>query len=293
LTRHGIGRWSSSSTSAPHGAAHRAGGHYSSRVRPNPAVSLSSHPLRASLGDGCPAGHGRRRVRACALRHRDSRPSGARPILADLTAAKPKPNAETAELARLRAARADVEARLDQLDRDARDATAGLAAARDAVAQLERRAANGETVTDEERRQAEADLETAAARQREPWPERADGVRAAVRDADQAIQRYVAEHFDALLGVVHEQADQAAADVDTCARRLAEAIAERARVEQTVIAFASTVRTTQPGELQRSRTDQLSRELERLAMLGGELPPRLRVDPVAEASEPEPEPAAA
>ena len=106
--------------------------------------------------------------------------------------------------------------------------------------------------------------------------ERTDRTASAPRSATPTTRSrgYIAENFDELLAVVHEEADQAAADVDAAARRLTEAIGERARVEHAVIALASTVR--RGPDVQRSRTEQLARELERLAMAGGELAPRLR-----------------
>ncbi len=66
-------------------------------------------------------------------------------------------------------------------------------------------------------------------------------MRAAIRDADAAIREYVTENFDALIGVLHEEADRAAADVDIAAGRLAEAIAERGRVMQAVIHPSSVI----------------------------------------------------
>jgi hypothetical protein len=181
-----------------------------------------------------------------------------------------------AELLRLREREQQANARVDDVSRQAREATGELAAAREALVELERRAGNG--VTLKARREAEARLAVAEERAGERWPERRVGAERAVRDAHHAVQLHVAAHLGELVSVFEERGRDAADQVDDAARRFIEAVARRAEVEREVTSLLALVRVSRVGDVARARSDAAAREVTRFLERGGEAPPTVRAE---------------
>jgi Tfp pilus assembly protein FimV len=116
--------------------------------------------------------------------------------------------------------RRELENRLSDLDHQQRQATEQVSQRSAELADLERRAAAGERVSAQARAKAEQALTQARLRHAEPWAERAAGVRAAIREAEQGKRAFVIEHLDELLGELVEDANAAAEDVNHAAQRL-------------------------------------------------------------------------
>jgi hypothetical protein len=183
------------------------------------------------------------------------------------------------ELAALAAARAELDERADAIDREQRQASENVARLSAALADLKRRAAAGEQVSDEERTKAERELTQARITAGAPWAERRDGVRAAIRDADHAERTFVADHLDELLVELVDEAETAASAVDRACHALIAAYRERQAVEARVTALCAQVRIPRPGDIVRTRSEQVAREAERLLQAGGEAAPVPAVDP--------------
>jgi len=184
------------------------------------------------------------------------------------------------ELAALDLRRRDLENRLNDLDRQQREATEQVNQRSAELADLERRAAAGERVSAQARTKAEEALTQARLRHAEPWAERAAGVQAAIREAEQGKRAFVTEHLDELLGELVEDANAAAEDVNHAAQRLLDAYQQRQAVEQRVTALCGLVRpVTAPGAIRATRAEALAREAQRLLGEGGEVAPLPHVDP--------------
>src|SRR4051794_2023848 len=111
----------------------------------------------------------------------------------------------TSELAKLHADRHTAEARVDDLERQHREA---VQAARERSAELAEFERNGGTA----KRRAELEQSLAAAKELagQPWPERIGGAKSATRDADQAVRSYIAAHLGALIEVAEADGRRAA-----------------------------------------------------------------------------------
>jgi hypothetical protein len=88
------------------------------------------------------------------------------------------------------AARAELDERLDALERQQRQSSEEVARLSAELAQLEREAAGGKQVSAAQRTKAEQALTKARLRSGEPWSERYNGVHAAQRDADRALNAF-------------------------------------------------------------------------------------------------------
>jgi hypothetical protein len=206
----------------------------------------------------------------------------------------------SAELAALLAQGHAIAQGVDDIDQQQRQATEEVARLSAVLADLERRAAAGEEVSDAQRTKAEQALTKARSKAAEPWAERRGGQQAAARDHDRKVALFVGENFPALYGDLAEDAEAAAASVDSAARALVSAYHERMAVEQRVTALSAWVRAPHPGNVAGTRSEAVVREAERLLAEGGERAPLLRDDPRQAASveptvtpEREPEPVTA
>jgi hypothetical protein len=188
---------------------------------------------------------------------------------------------ETVELAALRERAAKLEARVDEFEREQREAVQAAGVASQRLADVERRAGLGEKVSAATRRDAEHELMRARAAAAEPWAERIAGARAAARDARAAVQAFVGQNLEPLVAELEQDGERAAQAVDDAARALLAAYGERMAVEQQVWALISMVRPSRPGDIERTRSESLVDEARRLLAGDGERPPRLLVDPRA------------
>lgn len=188
-------------------------------------------------------------------------------------------SAASLELAELVDARIELERKLRAIDDEQRTASEAVARFSGELSELERRAAGGVDVADNERKKHEVQLAKARAMADEPWDERRVGVRAAIRDRDRELQMYVGEHFTELIGDLHDEGERAANAVTEATTVLAEAIRQREAVHERVSALASMVRPVRPGDVAGSRAERLAAEANKLLENGGEQPPTLLVDP--------------
>jgi hypothetical protein len=179
----------------------------------------------------------------------------------------------TSELAKLCDQRARAEDRVDQLEREARTASAAVAEASAALIAFER-----DGGTPEKRRELEQALAAARAKQAEPWGERIAGARAALRDVDVSLRAFTAEHFAELVEDKEADGRAVAARVDGAAGTLISLNAELQGVAREIAALASQVGVLQPGDVAFSRAEALVREAQRLVANGGEAAPVLRRD---------------
>jgi hypothetical protein len=149
--------------------------------------------------------------------------------------------------------------------------------------QLERRALTGEKVAEAQRRRAEDALTSARQVEQEPWGERARAAEQAVRDADQRVEQYVAEHLDTLLAELTEDAERAAAKVNDSAADFLAAVEQRRTAEQRTAGLWSLVRQMTPNSIPATRSDTARVEVARLLDTGGETAPIVRVSQPAPA----------
>jgi hypothetical protein len=213
----------------------------------------------------------------------------------------PRSDAST-ELAALLAQGRALRDRVDDIDRQQREATERAATASAALAQLERRGLAGEDVGSQ-RKKLEAELAKAKATAAEPWAERRAGGQAAVRDHEQQVVLYVGQHFAELYGDLAEDAEAAAARIDAACNELLAAYHERMLVEGRVTTLAAIIRQPRPGDVGRTRAEAVAAAASALLQEGGEAAPLLRDDPrqaapvqppaEGEPEEREPEPATA
>jgi hypothetical protein len=183
------------------------------------------------------------------------------------------------KLAELTQARDRAAARVDELESEQRAATQAAAEASAALADLERRALGGEKVSAAGRREAEDALARARAEAEQPWGERVEGCRAAVRDAHQRVQHFTAEHLDALVQGLEQDGEVAASSLNSAAEALVAAYRERERIAGEIATLVSPVARIHPGDVAFSRAEQVARAASDLIESGGEVPPRLRRDP--------------
>ena len=183
------------------------------------------------------------------------------------------------ELARLLQRQAELEARVDHVSAEERAAAAAVQEASDALVSLERAAAGGEKISEAARRKAEDVLLQARTTAASPWGERRKAARLAADDARQEVALYVAEHVDALLADVGERGERAARAEDAAAEALLAAYEERQAAERETFDLLGYVRRARPGDVARSRAEQLVAEARKLIEQGGEQAPTVLVRP--------------
>jgi hypothetical protein len=152
-------------------------------------------------------------------------------------------------LSRLVDRRSRAAERLEQIETEARAAASAAAEASAEMVELERKGGPAA-----ERRQLEQALAAAKTKAAEPWHERAEGARQAVRDADQELRRYQAEHLDELVEVLQEDGRIAAADLTAHAEGVVAAFARREEIAREISALAGSIGRVFPGDASAART---------------------------------------
>jgi hypothetical protein len=183
---------------------------------------------------------------------------------------------EANELNRLLTRRTELVSKIDELERRWRSSHQDAAEASSALEQLERRALTGTKVTDAQRKRGEDALAKARQQEQEPWGERIRAAEQAVRDADKVVRAYVADHLDALLVELTEDAERAAARVNQSASDFLVAVDHRRAAEERTAGLCALVRPMQPNSILATRSDAARMEVARLINTGGEAPPILR-----------------
>jgi chromosome segregation ATPase len=178
------------------------------------------------------------------------------------------------ELVRLREREREAHTRVDEVGRQAREASAELAAAREQLTEFERKG-DGRPV---DRRKLEQRLAETEARATEPWRERRAGAERGAQDARTAVARYAAEHLDELVAAIEEDGRAAAQQVDHAAEQFLHAVERRAEVDRQLTGTVALTRRMRPGTVARAKSDEAVREVQRMLERGGEAPPTLRIE---------------
>jgi hypothetical protein len=178
----------------------------------------------------------------------------------------------TTQLAALIAQRHKAQRRVDELSAEQRRAVEEREAARLTLVEFERGGGGRRA----ERTQLEQALADAEARLSERWPERIEGARAAVRDAQAAVTRFVGEHLDELVADRERDGEVVAGKLTELAEALLAVYAERERIAQEISSLVSTVTNVRPGDVSFTRAEALANEAQKLIQRGGEAPPALR-----------------
>jgi hypothetical protein len=180
------------------------------------------------------------------------------------------------ELVRLAGQEETLRARIDEVSRAARAASAELAAAKEALVELEREAAAGK-VTATARKESEQRLDRAEQAAGQRWAERSAGAERAAQDARAAIQVHIAANFDAIVDELEENGRAGAQQVDHTAQGFLDACGRRAEAEQNLISITALVRAMGPNDVTRTRTDAARQAVAEFVQRGGEQPPELRI----------------
>jgi chromosome segregation ATPase len=155
-------------------------------------------------------------------------------------------------LAELTERRSAAQQRVDELERQQREAGAAREQARAALIELERRG-DGSAA---ERTKLEKGLSAAEQRASEPWPERIEGGRRGVRDVQAQLQTFTAEHLDELVQALEASGEAAAAQLNAAAEALVEAFTRREAIAREISALYSTTGArVRPGDVSFSRAE--------------------------------------
>jgi hypothetical protein len=176
----------------------------------------------------------------------------------------------TAQLEELHHRRSNAAARINEIERNWRQANEQVAFASQALAELERQGASAPR-----RHKAEETLAAAKLKQAEPWQERLDGARAAARDVDRQLREFTAENLAELVETL-EQEGQAVADrINAAAAELVSAHADWEAIAGRIGATISMVSHPGPYDVSRSTAEQTVRAAVALINDGGEQAPQL------------------
>jgi hypothetical protein len=179
------------------------------------------------------------------------------------------------EYERLAAIAGDLRRRVGELEH-ARDGAARAVRARsDELAALERRRAAGEDVSADAVRKAERALSAARAKASEPWPQRLDGTRAALRAADGVVQEFARRRYPELAAEIAADAREAARAVDDAMREVLHARGEHTAVgERAARLIVVAGARDKYGTVGRSTTDEVVAAIDRVMLQhGGEAVP--------------------
>jgi hypothetical protein len=182
------------------------------------------------------------------------------------------------ELDRLLGRRDELAAEVEAAERSERFGADNVREAREKLTDVERRRMAGEDVAAEARK-AEAALAKAQASSAEPWRERAEGGRRAVRDVDHEIATMITMQFDRLLAVLTDEAEAARERCDEALEQVAVAYRAREATAARIDGLAATIRRPRFGDVALTRMEPVVREATKLIESGGERAPALIHDP--------------
>ena len=169
--------------------------------------------------------------------------------------------------------------RVHELDAELRSATEARELARAALIQAER-----EGVAPAQRAKLEKALTEAEARAAERWPERIEGARQAVRDADREVRAFASEHLVELVADLERDGQIAADAVNEAAQAFVQAVERRLAAEAALTSTVSLARRLDPRDYNRSRSDEARAAVMRLLQQGGEVGPVMRIELTTEAA---------
>jgi chromosome segregation ATPase len=176
-------------------------------------------------------------------------------------------------LAQLTERRNEAQARVDRLEAEQRAATVEREEARAALIEAERTG-----VSAAEQKKLEQALTAAEARASERWPERIEGARRAVRDAEAEIRVYAGANLTALIEEVEADGRAVVERINTLAAELVAAFHARSAVEARLFdTLALTGRQNSAGDVNRGTGDAIASALAAFLRDGGEVAPKVRV----------------
>jgi hypothetical protein len=177
--------------------------------------------------------------------------------------------------------RAELVKQIANGERAARFGSTGAQEARAALIALERRAAGGEEVSAGERRKGEQRLKEAQAASQEPWGQRIEASRLALRDVDREVGTLITERLDELLSGLDEEAEAVTERASAALAEVVSAYRAREAVAGRIDALAGTIRRPRFGDVTLSKLAPIVREATRVLEGGppGEVKPRLKADP--------------
>jgi hypothetical protein len=176
----------------------------------------------------------------------------------------------TAALEELREERNRAASRVSSLEAEWRTAQASVASASAALAEIERHGGSASG-----RSKAEEALAEAKATAAQPWSERVDGARRAVRDRDSAIRAFVGANLVALVASIEADGELAAQRLNQAVADLLSAAAEWQAAESRLAQTINVVARPSPGDVSHPRAGEVVRVVTALASAGGEEGPRV------------------
>jgi hypothetical protein len=185
----------------------------------------------------------------------------------------------TTELATLLDREGRLSARVSEIGAEERTAARTAQEASDTLVALERAAAGGTKVSAAKRAEAEDRLLAARTAAAAPWSERRRAAELAVTDARQTVAQFIGQNLDPLLADLADRGERAAQAVNAAAEALIGAYEARQAVERETFDLLGRVRRPRPGDVARTRCEQLVAEARKLTERGGEDPPTVLVRP--------------
>jgi hypothetical protein len=174
------------------------------------------------------------------------------------------------ELTQLRERRARAARRVAELEREWRSANEQAAQASARLAEVERQGASAAA-----RHKAEEALSEAKALAAQPWAERVDGAKRAVRDVDVAVRAHVSGHLVELVEALEADGRAVAERINAAAADLVAAHAEWEAVATELGATIAMVSPPGPLDVSRSQAEQAARAVAALVAAGGQEGPRV------------------
>ena len=171
----------------------------------------------------------------------------------------------TVKLAGLNERRARAAPRVSDLEQEWRSA---VAAARDASAALAEGERQGLSTT--KRHGLEESLSVTKAKAAEPWPERVEGAKSAVRDADQAVRAHIAANLPELVEAKEADGRRVAEQFNESLGALIALRLEWERIASDISGVATKVAPLTPGDVSWSKAEEVFRAATALVNAGGE-----------------------
>lgn len=178
----------------------------------------------------------------------------------------------TAELRELTERRRRLAEHQEQVQEGFRRAHRELQDAKTELGRVEADAAAGD-VTAKQRTQVECRVTAAQVKVAEPWEQRLDGAKAALRDADRDIQAFAADNIDELIAIAEDACEPHVARLNALAVELDQAIIEVSQASGGITQMlALAAITPRPNAVTRMHTDELRAALSRFTGAGGQPP---------------------
>jgi hypothetical protein len=163
--------------------------------------------------------------------------------------------------------------RVDELEAEQRAAGQARAAARAALVEAERTGARPAERSRAGKALADADLKPTI------LTAKMEGARAAVRDAEVEVARVVGANLDELVAAREEDGRTAVASLNAALQEVVAAFHRREAIAAEISGLASMAGRIHPGDVSRSRAEEVVRAVSDLLANGGELAPTLDRDP--------------